>query len=157
MALPNSAAGAEFFPARTDIYVPPGVVGTDSYSFEVNSFVVRRGDSVAVVDTLMRPDHCQLILDALARADASATDISWIVLTHHHPDHTGDSPSSRVGHRRHRFCAAQAILPPLKLRPEWQLRPLGRARRLWASKSSQRRAAHPAICVCLTRLRRRCC
>jgi glyoxylase-like metal-dependent hydrolase (beta-lactamase superfamily II) len=89
MALPNSAAGAEFFPARTDIYVPPGVVGPDSYSFEVNAFVVRRGDSIAVVDTLMRPDHCQLILDALARANASATDISWIVLTHHHPDHTG--------------------------------------------------------------------
>jgi glyoxylase-like metal-dependent hydrolase (beta-lactamase superfamily II) len=89
MALPNSAAGAEFFQARTDIYVPPGVVGPDSYSFEVNAFVVRRGDSIAVVDTLMRPDHCQLILDALARANASATDISWIVLTHHHPDHTG--------------------------------------------------------------------
>jgi glyoxylase-like metal-dependent hydrolase (beta-lactamase superfamily II) len=89
MALPNSAAGAEFFPARTDIYVPPGVVGPDSYSFEVNAFAVRRGDSIAVVDTLMRPDHCQLILDALARANASATDISWIVLTHHHPDHTG--------------------------------------------------------------------
>jgi glyoxylase-like metal-dependent hydrolase (beta-lactamase superfamily II) len=89
MALPNSAAGAEFFPARTDMYVPPGVVGPDSYSFEVNAFVVRRGDSIAVVDTLMRPDHCQLILDALARANASATDISWIVLTHHHPDHTG--------------------------------------------------------------------
>jgi glyoxylase-like metal-dependent hydrolase (beta-lactamase superfamily II) len=88
MALPNSAAGAEFFPARTDIYVPPGVVGPDSYSFEVNAFVVRRGDSIAVV-TLMRPDHCQLILDALARANASATDISGIVLTHHHPDHTG--------------------------------------------------------------------
>jgi glyoxylase-like metal-dependent hydrolase (beta-lactamase superfamily II) len=89
MALPADAAGAEFFPARTDIYVPPGLVGPDSYSFEVNAFVVRRGDSIAVVDTLMRPDHCQLILDALARANASATDISWIVLTHHHPDHTG--------------------------------------------------------------------
>ena len=89
MALPNSAAGAEFFPARTDIYVPPGVAGPDSYSFEVNAFVVRRGDSIAVVDTLMRPDHCQLILDALARANSSATDLSWIVLTHHHPDHTG--------------------------------------------------------------------
>jgi glyoxylase-like metal-dependent hydrolase (beta-lactamase superfamily II) len=89
MALPDSAAKAEFFPARTDIYVPPGVVGPDSYSFEVNAFVVRRGDSLAVVDTLMRPDHCQLILDALAGAKGSATDISWIVLTHHHPDHTG--------------------------------------------------------------------
>jgi hypothetical protein len=42
MALPNSAAKAEFFPARTDISVPPGVVGPDSYSFEVNAFVVRR-------------------------------------------------------------------------------------------------------------------
>jgi glyoxylase-like metal-dependent hydrolase (beta-lactamase superfamily II) len=92
MALPTDAAGAEFFPARTDIYVPPGVVGPDSYSFEVNAFVVRRGDSIAVVDTLMRPDHCQLILDALGRANASVTDISWIVLTHHHPDHTGGLP-----------------------------------------------------------------
>jgi glyoxylase-like metal-dependent hydrolase (beta-lactamase superfamily II) len=89
MASPTDAAGAEFFPARTDIYVPPGVVGPDSYSFEVNAFVVRRGDSIAVVDTLMRPDHCQLILDALGRANASVTDISWIVLTHHHLDHTG--------------------------------------------------------------------
>ena len=92
MALPTDAAGAEFFPARTDIYVPPGVVGPDSYSFEVNAFVVRRGSSVAVVDTLMRPDHCQVILEALTRANASVTDISWIVLTHHHPDHTGGLP-----------------------------------------------------------------
>jgi glyoxylase-like metal-dependent hydrolase (beta-lactamase superfamily II) len=157
MALPTDAAGAEFFPARTDIYVPPGVVGPDSYSFEVNAFVVRRGDRIAVVDTLMQPDHCQLILEALARANASVTDIGWIVLTHHHPDHTGDSPSLRVEHRRHRSCAAQAMLPPFRRRSESQSKPLDRVRKLWGWKSSLRRATRPAICVCSTRLRRRCC
>jgi glyoxylase-like metal-dependent hydrolase (beta-lactamase superfamily II) len=89
MASPIDVAGAEFFPARADIFVPPGVVGPESLSFDVNAFVVRRGDEVALVDTLMQPDHCELILDALGRAGASFGDISYVVLTHHHPDHTG--------------------------------------------------------------------
>ena len=89
MSSPIDVAGAEFFPARADIFVPPGVVGPESLSFDVNAFVVRRGNGVALVDTLMQPDHCGLILEALERAGASFADIGYVVLTHHHPDHTG--------------------------------------------------------------------
>ena len=36
-----------------------------SFSFNVNAFVLRRGNDIALVDTLMRPDHGELILGAL--------------------------------------------------------------------------------------------
>lgn len=89
MASAREVSGVEFFPARADIFVPPGVVGPKSMSFDVQAFVVKRGDDIALVDTLMQPAHADLVLDALARADAGYDDIRYIVLTHHHPDHSG--------------------------------------------------------------------
>ncbi len=80
---------AEFFAARADIVLPAGVIGPEPFSFDVQAFVVRRGNEIAVVDTLMNPDHSALIEEALAQAGAGFADIGYVVLTHHHPDHTG--------------------------------------------------------------------
>lgn len=89
ISLPNTDVSAEFFAARADIVIPPGVMGPESFSFDVHAFVVRRGNEVALIDTLLQPDHAQIILGALRQAGADFTDITSIVLTHHHPDHTG--------------------------------------------------------------------
>ena len=85
----TDVSDAEFYPAVADVYIPPGVMGREAMSFDVRAFVVRRGDDIALVDTLMQPEHCELILDALARAASTFTDIRYVILTHHHPDHTG--------------------------------------------------------------------
>jgi len=89
MSAPQHAVAAEFFPAPADIYLPPGVAGPESFSFSVNAFVIRRGNDIALVDTLMTPNHVDVIRGALDAADADFADITSIVLTHHHPDHTG--------------------------------------------------------------------
>lgn len=89
MPEPSDGVTAEFFPARADIVLPRGVLGPESFSFNVNAFVLRRGNNIALIDTLMRPDHSEVILGALGHADAGFADINYIVLTHHHPDHSG--------------------------------------------------------------------
>ena len=99
----SAVSGAEFFPARADIYVPAGVAGPEPLSFNVHAFVVRRGTEVGLIDTLMQPDHLGAIEAALAQANATFSDISCVVLTHHHPDHSGNlaeiarrAPQARV-------------------------------------------------------------
>ena len=106
----DSTVAAEFFPARADIVLPPGVVGPESFSFNVNAFVVRRGSDIALVDTLMRPDHVDIILRALEHAGAGFADITHIVLTHHHPDHSGglETIMQRCP-RAHILCSAGDI------------------------------------------------
>ncbi len=79
----------ELFSARADIVMPAGVAGPDPVSFDVHAFVVRDGDDIILVDTLLQPGHVDLIADAVARAGFGIEAIRYIVLTHHHPDHTG--------------------------------------------------------------------
>jgi glyoxylase-like metal-dependent hydrolase (beta-lactamase superfamily II) len=79
----------QLFPARADIVMPAGVAGPDPVSSDVHAFVVRDGDDVILVDTLLQSGHVDLIADALARAGSGFESIRYIVLTHHHPDHTG--------------------------------------------------------------------
>jgi glyoxylase-like metal-dependent hydrolase (beta-lactamase superfamily II) len=106
----NPAVAAKFFPARAEIVLPPGVVGPESFSFNVNAFVVRRGVDIALVDTLMRPDHVDIILGALGNAGAGFADITHIVLTHHHPDHSGGLVAIRQRCRQaHILCGAGDI------------------------------------------------
>ena len=79
----------ELFPVRADIVMPAGVAGSDPVSFDVHAFVVRDGDDLILIDTLLQPGHIDLIADALARAGSGFEAIRYVVLTHHHPDHTG--------------------------------------------------------------------
>jgi glyoxylase-like metal-dependent hydrolase (beta-lactamase superfamily II) len=80
----------EFFPAFGDVYMPAGVVSPGPLSFTVRAFVVRRGLEVGLIDTLMQPDHVNMIQAALSQASADFSDLRYVVLTHHHPDHSGN-------------------------------------------------------------------
>ena len=85
----GAQAGVQIVPATAQIVVPPGRMGPAEVTFSVASFVARRGNSIVVVDALMQPEHAELIEAALREAGAGFGDIGQIVLTHHHPDHTG--------------------------------------------------------------------
>ena len=69
--------------ARLDVlftgYVGDNVAGTVS--------LVREGDRVIVVDPGMVPDR-SAILEPLAALGVSPEDVTDVVLSHHHPDHT---------------------------------------------------------------------
>jgi len=80
----------EFFPAPADIYVPAGIAGPEAFTVKVQAFIVRRGEEVGLVDTLMQPDNIGLIEDALSKASAAFSDLRYVVITHHHPDHSGN-------------------------------------------------------------------
>ncbi len=87
---PAGPAGpAEFFAAVAELQVPATAGGPAAFTFDVRAFVVRRGGEIALVDTLMRPESIDLLENALAAAGAEVADISTVVLTHSHPDHTG--------------------------------------------------------------------
>lgn len=60
-------------------YVTSGVAGTVS--------LVRDGDAVIVVDPGMVP-HRSAILDPLGALGVSVDDVTDVVISHHHPDHT---------------------------------------------------------------------
>jgi glyoxylase-like metal-dependent hydrolase (beta-lactamase superfamily II) len=60
--------------------------------------LVREGDRVIVVDPGMAP-NAAAILQRLAALGLATTDVTEVVLTHHHPDHTlhaGHFPSAAV-------------------------------------------------------------
>jgi glyoxylase-like metal-dependent hydrolase (beta-lactamase superfamily II) len=61
--------------------------------------LVQDGDHRVVVDPGMVPDFARAILDPLAELGESASSITDVVLSHHHPDHTmnaGLFPGARV-------------------------------------------------------------
>ena len=58
---------------------PYGVAGTVS--------LIRDGDLIAVIDPGMVPSR-ESILDPLARLGVMPEDVTDVILSHHHPDHT---------------------------------------------------------------------
>jgi hypothetical protein len=50
-------------------------------SFDVRAFVVRTGADVALVDTLVRPEHVELLSAALADAGSGFEQVRYVVLT----------------------------------------------------------------------------
>jgi len=75
-------------PVVTQVQVPPGVLGPEPVSFEVRCFVVADAGGVVLVDT-GTPGSRGSIGAALAKVGAAWSDVSDIVLTHSHFDHTG--------------------------------------------------------------------
>ena len=146
--------GTEIFPARADIVVPAGILGPEPSTFDVSAFVVRLGAGIVLVDTLMQPDHVEVIRDALSRAGAGFGDVDHIVLTHSHPDHTGGlaavavlAPQARI------VCGAgdvAAITGSTGVAVE------AVARSSVASKSLRQPGTPPDICACTTHRHRRC-
>jgi len=75
-------------PVVTQVQVPPGMLGPEPVSFEVRCFVVANAGGVVLVDTCT-PGSSEAIGAALARVGAAWSDVTDVVLTHSHFDHTG--------------------------------------------------------------------
>ena len=81
-------------PVVTRVLVPPGVLGPDPVGFEVRSFVIAGPGGVVLVDTCA-PGSGEEIGKALMRVGAEWSDVTDIVLTHHHLDHVGGLAESK--------------------------------------------------------------
>ncbi|HEX5589931.1 MAG TPA: MBL fold metallo-hydrolase [Candidatus Limnocylindrales bacterium] len=75
-------------PVVVEVQVPAGMLGPNPISFEVRCFVVADSSGVVLVDSAT-PNSTDAIGMALDRVGASWPDVSDIVLTHRHIDHTG--------------------------------------------------------------------
>jgi len=75
-------------PVVTHVQVPPGMLGPEPVSFEVRCFVVADAGGVVLVDTCT-PGSIEAIGAALTEVGAAWSDVTDVVLTHSHFDHTG--------------------------------------------------------------------
>jgi glyoxylase-like metal-dependent hydrolase (beta-lactamase superfamily II) len=72
----------------TDIHLPAGMAGPEPMDFDVRCYLVSYGAGLVLVDTGM-PETPERIAATLAEIGAAWTDVTDVVLTHVHPDHTG--------------------------------------------------------------------
>lgn len=75
-------------PVVAQVQVPPGMLGPEPVSFEVRCFAVADAGGVVLVDT-GTPGSSEAIGAALAQVGAAWSDVTDVVLTHSHFDHTG--------------------------------------------------------------------
>lgn len=72
----------------TDIHLPAGMAGPEPMDFDVRCFLLPHSTGLVLIDTGM-PETPDQIGAALAGLGAAWTDVTDVVLTHAHPDHTG--------------------------------------------------------------------
>jgi glyoxylase-like metal-dependent hydrolase (beta-lactamase superfamily II) len=72
----------------TEMEVPAGMFGPAPVSIDTRCFLVPHAEGVIVID-VGPPGTSQVIEDGLGRLGAGWSDVSEIVLTHSHFDHTG--------------------------------------------------------------------
>lgn len=72
----------------TQVHLPAGVAGPNAMEFDVRCFLVPHATGVAIVDTGM-DQSVPLIAEKLAEIGGDWSDVTDVILTHHHPDHTG--------------------------------------------------------------------
>jgi glyoxylase-like metal-dependent hydrolase (beta-lactamase superfamily II) len=94
-------------PVVTQVQVPPGMLGPEPVSFEVRCFVVADAGGVVLVDTCT-PGSSEAIGAALAKVGAVWSDVTDVVLTHSHFDHTGGlTESAELASRATVWAGAQ--------------------------------------------------
>ncbi len=71
-----------------DAHLPAGVAGPEPMDFDVRCFLVPHGTGLVLVDTGL-PETVALLTRTLRDLGAGWGEVSDVVLTHHHPDHTG--------------------------------------------------------------------
>ena len=72
----------------TQVHLPAGIAGPDPVDFDVRCFLVPHGTGVILVDTGL--DYSgPLIAKKLAEIGGDWGDVTDVILTHAHPDHTG--------------------------------------------------------------------
>lgn len=75
-------------PVITQVHLPAGIAGPNAMDFDVRCFLVPHATGVTIVDTGM--DHSvPMIAEKLAAIGSDWSDVTDVILTHHHPDHTG--------------------------------------------------------------------
>ncbi|MEV4518041.1 MBL fold metallo-hydrolase [Dactylosporangium sp. NPDC049525] len=75
----------------TEIHLPAGVAGPDPMDFDVRCFLIPHATGLTLVDTGL--EHTvPSITGQLTAIGAGWGDVTDVVLTHHHPDHTGGLP-----------------------------------------------------------------
>jgi glyoxylase-like metal-dependent hydrolase (beta-lactamase superfamily II) len=75
-------------PVAIQVHLPAGLAGPDPMDFDVRCFLVPHSTGVTLVDTGL--DHSvSSITGKLAEIGADWGDVTDVILTHHHPDHTG--------------------------------------------------------------------
>ena len=102
-------------PVITEVQVPPGMLGPDPVTFEVRSFVVVGAGGIVLVDT-GTPGSGEAIGSTLAALGANWTDVTDIVLTHSHFDHTGGlAESAELASQADVWAGAEDVseIPPV--------------------------------------------
>jgi glyoxylase-like metal-dependent hydrolase (beta-lactamase superfamily II) len=96
-------------PVITEVQVPPGMLGPDPVTFEVRCFVVVGADGIVLVDT-GTPGSSEAIGRTVAAVGAAWTDVTDIVLTHSHFDHTGGlAESAQLASRADVWAGAEDV------------------------------------------------
>jgi glyoxylase-like metal-dependent hydrolase (beta-lactamase superfamily II) len=88
--------------------LPAGMLGPTPVTLDIRAYLVPHDSGLVLVDTGMDPTG-DAIDAALARAGAAWPDVSHVVLTHGHPDHTG-----ALEHVRTRAVGATVLAGPLE-------------------------------------------
>jgi glyoxylase-like metal-dependent hydrolase (beta-lactamase superfamily II) len=75
-------------PVVTAVHLPAGVAGPDPMDFDVRCFLLPHATGVTLIDTGL-DQSVPLITEKLAEIGGDWSDVTDVILTHHHPDHTG--------------------------------------------------------------------
>jgi glyoxylase-like metal-dependent hydrolase (beta-lactamase superfamily II) len=94
-------------PIAMEHLIPAGAFGPDPVTLDVRAFLAPHASGVVLVDTGMDPGG-QALDEALGTIGAAWSDVSHVLVTHAHPDHTG-----ALDHVRRAAPAAAVLASPL--------------------------------------------
>lgn len=75
-------------PIVSPVHLPAGVAGPDPMDFDVRCFLVTHATGITLIDTGL-DQSVPLVTEKLAEIGGDWSDVTDVILTHHHPDHTG--------------------------------------------------------------------
>jgi glyoxylase-like metal-dependent hydrolase (beta-lactamase superfamily II) len=116
-------------PVVTQVQVPSGMLGPEPVSFEVRCFVVADAGGVVLIDTCT-PGSIEAIGAALAKVGAAWSDVTDVVLTHSHFDHTGGLTESAEMASGATFWAGAQDAPAITTTGGRAVRPLAEGDRV---------------------------
>jgi len=78
-------------PVVIDVHLPAGMAGPAPMDFDVRCFLIPHASGVTLVDTGLSGSSA-VIGASLAAIGAGWSDVTDVILSHHHPDHIGGLP-----------------------------------------------------------------